>query len=307
MSERSNPATDSPHPGTEVVALSQEALGDTLLTRGGALLLAGANLHPGIVPNLDAVHFDESAAEGEKFFVSTTPYDEAQEAEAEMLPGGLYNRRLGLSVIDGGVIRTIGADLAEDRPLIAKSSEELEAKIAAQKALQARQAELVDSSELGEGTIVLTNEFGGIDASEEDLGITAQDLVLRAMLARAISAQDVGNLVEAGLIDDRVAQRFYAKIANLFKSMNQNLDVLDQLPEATLKAAGPPILEHLVNGAREFVIENRFGLQALALAIHDKEDIEGLYEFTRNYRPPVFRDDYTFDGHKPGYRAQELK
>ncbi len=295
-------------PGTDIVPVQPENIGEILLSNTDILLSAGSALHPTIVPNVDAKQFDGTAEKGEKFYVAVKPYEKAGEAEADMLDDRPYHR-LGLRFVGGGIVKTRYGDLARSRPLIARTPEELTAKIEVQKLLQTKRAELIEASPLGEGIIVLTNEFGGIDIRDDHLELTAQDLVLRAMIARVLEAKDVGNLVEMGLLDDHVAKLFGGSIASVFKDMDQNLGVLEQLPEAALKAAGPPILEHLVAETKKYVERLRFPLQALSIALHNKEDVRGLFELVRDYKPPTYDKDYDFDAMrlgKQGYRGTKI-
>lgn len=287
---------------TPIQRVVEAVLGDT-----EQLIKVGKRMHPGIASRASAKKFDETAAVGDRFFVSVAPYEAANEAEAAMLEDRPYNR-LGLRLKNGNSIRTgrDEVDIARRRPVISATEEELALEVEAQHAAKAEREDLVASHELGEGAPVLVNEFGGLNIY--DIDGTAHDLVLRAVLARTLGAKDVGDLVEMGLFDDRVAQRFNEGIAQLFRQVAKNLDVLTQLPQESLSLAGPPILEHSIEQAREFLKERKFAALALAIAAHDYFDVKGA-EFLISYREPNFDNDYTYDAirnGKQGYRGTKI-
>lgn len=196
---------------------------------------------------------DKSLWTGQPIFVASPPYAHTKRAKI---------RSEDTVHLEDGSIGSIKVDT-----IWAVKPDELEAKIAKHNAREVAKYKLVTSDPMGEGALILANEFGGIDTENPDA--SARHLLLRALFAGQAELETVKDLAKVGLIHPVLGEMMADELIRLMDEMGKLAEVVGLIPEATRMATAPALLEAALELGRIFVNEHT---EEITLAAHIVKD-----------------------------------
>jgi hypothetical protein len=167
----------------------------------------------------------------------------------------------------------------EPNTVWAESEAAIRPKIQEQQQLAKEKARLEKEHPLGRGALLLANEFGGIDIEQPEL--TANHLVLRAIIIHRAGLLDVEQAVAAGLLDPVLAGLIGEDFARYTQTARTLIGGLMLLSDEQKVAAGPAMLEGTAAQAGQFLEAHAAAIETAAHVARDPDAAEQALEVVR--------------------------